>query len=114
MLPAPVGHPLVFPSSGFFLPSAATPQSPLDAPFYPRGLRMSASQGPLAGVTVLDLTEFIFGPYATQILGDLGADIIKVENPGGDRQRFNSKHAKHEDMGCTYMSFNRNKRSVTL
>ncbi len=72
------------------------------------------ANGPLHGVRIIDLTEFIFGPYATQILGDLGADVIKIENPGGDRQRFGSKHAKNEDMGCTYMSFNRNKRSVTL
>ena len=63
---------------------------------------------------VLDLTEFIFGPYATQTLGDLGADVIKIENPGGDRQRHGSKHAKHEDMGATFMTLNRNKRSVTL
>ncbi len=70
--------------------------------------------GPLAGVRVLDLTEFIFGPYATQVLGDLGADVIKVENPGGDRQRHGSKHAKHDDMGATFLTLNRNKRSVTL
>lgn len=70
--------------------------------------------GPLHGVTVLDLTEFIFGPYATQTLGDLGADIIKIENPGGDRQRHGSKHAKTATMGATYMALNRNKRSVTL
>jgi len=70
--------------------------------------------GPLHGVRVLDLTEFIFGPYATQILGDLGADVIKVENPGGDRQRHGSKHAKNDDMGATFMSMNRNKRSLTL
>lgn len=72
------------------------------------------ANGPLHGVRVIDLTEFIFGPYATQILGDLGADIIKVENPGGDRQRHGSKFAKNEDMGATFMSMNRNKRSLTL
>jgi len=75
---------------------------------------MSAKKGPLDGVRVLDLTEFIFGPYATQTLGDLGADVIKIENPGGDRQRHGSKHAKHDDMGATFMTMNRNKRSVTL
>jgi crotonobetainyl-CoA:carnitine CoA-transferase CaiB-like acyl-CoA transferase len=75
---------------------------------------MSAKKGPLDGVRVLDLTEFIFGPYATQTLGDLGADVIKIENPGGDRQRHGSKFARHEDMGATFMTMNRNKRSVTL
>ncbi len=73
-----------------------------------------ANTGPLAGVTVLDLTEFIFGPYATQTLGDLGADVIKVENPGGDRQRTSAKYAHNEDMGATYLAMNRNKRSVTI
>ena len=72
------------------------------------------ANGPLHGVRVLDLTEFIFGPYATQILGDLGADVVKVENPGGDRQRHGSKFAKNEDMGATFMTLNRNKRSLTL
>ncbi|HEY8949552.1 MAG TPA: CoA transferase [Rhizomicrobium sp.] len=72
------------------------------------------ANGPLHGVRVLDLTEFIFGPYATQVMGDLGADVIKVENPGGDRQRHGSKFAKNEDMGATFMSMNRNKRSLTL
>ena len=72
------------------------------------------AKGPLDGVRVLDLTEFIFGPYATQVLGDLGADVVKIENPGGDRQRHGSKHAKNDDMGSTFMSLNRNKRSVTL
>jgi crotonobetainyl-CoA:carnitine CoA-transferase CaiB-like acyl-CoA transferase len=75
---------------------------------------MKAPSGPLDGVTVLDLTEFIFGPYATQTMGDLGADVIKVENPGGDRQRTGSRFAKHEDMGATFMAMNRNKRSVIL
>ena len=75
---------------------------------------MSAKKGPLDGVRVLDLTEFIFGPYATQTLGDLGADVIKIENPGGDRQRHGSKHAKSEDMSALFMTMNRNKRSVVL
>jgi crotonobetainyl-CoA:carnitine CoA-transferase CaiB-like acyl-CoA transferase len=75
---------------------------------------MTTNRGPLQGVTIIDLTEFIFGPYATQTLGDLGADVIKVENPGGDRQRYSAKSAVHEDMGATYMALNRNKRSITL
>ncbi len=74
----------------------------------------AAAKGPLDGVRVLDLCEFIFGPYATQVLGDLGADVIKVENPGGDRQRGGTKFARHDDMGSLFMSLNRNKRSVTL
>ncbi len=72
------------------------------------------AKGPLGGVRVLDLTEFIFGPYATQTLGDLGADVIKIENPGGDRQRHGSKHAKSENMSALFMTMNRNKRSVVL
>ena len=75
---------------------------------------MSDKKGPLDGVRVLDLTEFIFGPYATQTLGDLGADVIKIENPGGDRQRHGSKHAKSDDMSALFMTMNRNKRSVVL
>jgi len=71
-------------------------------------------KGPLHGVTVIDLTEFIFGPYATQTLGDLGADVIKIENPEGDRQRRGTKHVNNESMGAGFMSLNRNKRSVTL
>src|ERR1700744_4134187 len=70
--------------------------------------------GPLHGVTIIDLTSFIFGPYATQTLGDLGAEIIKVEAPGGDKQRFGLKQARSKDMGSTFMMLNRNKRSVTL
>ena len=75
---------------------------------------MSDKKGPLDGVRVLDLTEFIFGPYATQTLGDFGADVIKIENPGGDRQRHGSKYTKSEDMSALFMTMNRNKRSVVL
>jgi crotonobetainyl-CoA:carnitine CoA-transferase CaiB-like acyl-CoA transferase len=73
--------------------------------------------GPLAGVRVIDLTQFVLGPYATQTLGDLGADVIKVEDPDGDRQRRGAgggKAPNSDRMGALYVALNRNKRSVTL
>ncbi|MEI9994078.1 MAG: CoA transferase [Rhizomicrobium sp.] len=71
-------------------------------------------KGPLHGVTVIDLTSFIFGPYATQTLGDLGAEVIKIEAPGGDKQRLGLKQNKSKDMSSTFMMLGRNKKSVTL
>jgi crotonobetainyl-CoA:carnitine CoA-transferase CaiB-like acyl-CoA transferase len=75
---------------------------------------MTANAGPLAGVRVIDLTQFVLGPYATQTLGDLGADVIKIEDPGGDRQRRGGKAPNSDNMGPVYVALNRNKRSVVL
>ena len=72
------------------------------------------SAGPLDGVRVIDLTQYVLGPYATQTLGDLGADVIKIEEPAGDRQRRAGKAPNDRSMGPTYVAFNRNKRSVRL
>ncbi|MBB1595466.1 CaiB/BaiF CoA-transferase family protein [Achromobacter sp. UMC46] len=69
--------------------------------------------GPLAGVRVIDMTSVGMGPYATQILGDMGADVIKVEAPEGDVFRA-SAPAASPGMGAAYLNLNRNKRSITL
>lgn len=74
-----------------------------------------ASTGPLAGIRVLDLTQFVLGPFATQNLGDLGAEIIKIEEPGGDRQRKGTgKTAPDNEMGPLFIEINRNKKSVVI
>ena len=72
------------------------------------------AKGPLNGVRIIDLTQFVLGPYATQTLGDLGADVIKVEEPGGDRQRKDGKPPNLKEMGPSFIALNRNKRSVAL
>lgn len=76
--------------------------------------KAAPAQGPLHGVRVIDLTQFVLGPYATQTLGDLGADVIKVEEPSGDRQRNQGKAPKSQVMGPLFVALNRNKRSVAI
>jgi crotonobetainyl-CoA:carnitine CoA-transferase CaiB-like acyl-CoA transferase len=73
--------------------------------------------GPLTDVTILDLTQHIVGPYGTKLFADFGADVIKVEKPGGDPARqlgpFKDQQPSLDASG-TFFYFNTNKRSVVL
>ncbi len=73
----------------------------------------TANQGPLSGIRVLDLTAVVLGPLATQILGDFGADIVKIESPSGDLMRLNGV-MRNRGMGHIFLTINRNKRSLVL
>ena len=75
---------------------------------------MSASTAPLDGVKVVEMTSVVLGPYACQILGDLGADVIKIEPPAGDTNRNLGPYRTHSDMASLFINCNRNKRSVVL
>ena len=68
---------------------------------------------PLSGLKVVDLTNIIMGPYTTQLLGDLGADVIKAEDINGDMTR-NIGVQKSSNMSSMYLGVNRNKRSIVL
>src|SRR5258705_12234321 len=69
--------------------------------------------GPLQGIKVIDMTTVLMGPYATQTLGDYGADIIKVEALDGDVTRLIGP-TRHPGMGPVFLNTNRNKRSIAL
>ena len=73
----------------------------------------SVARGPLSGIRILDLTSVVLGPLATQILGDYGADIIKLESTEGDLMRSNGV-SLHPGMGSIFLAINRNKRSLAV
>ncbi|MGH6815303.1 MAG: CaiB/BaiF CoA transferase family protein [Hyphomicrobiaceae bacterium] len=82
---------------------------------------MTDATGPLHGVKVLDLSRILAGPFCTQILGDLGADVIKIERPGkGDDTRgfappfLKDEHGKETSESAYFLAANRNKKSVTI
>ncbi len=75
---------------------------------------MTAPDGPLAGLLVADFSRVLAGPYATMLLADLGADVIKVESPAGDDTRRWTPPVTSDGVSTYYLAINRNKRSVAL
>jgi crotonobetainyl-CoA:carnitine CoA-transferase CaiB-like acyl-CoA transferase len=73
----------------------------------------AAPTGPLSGLRVIDLTINVLGPVATQSLGDLGAEVLKIEAPQGDPMRETGT-GRHPRMSAFYLNMNRNKKSVVL
>lgn len=71
------------------------------------------SSGPLSGLLVADFSRVLAGPYATMLLADLGAEVVKVESPGGDDTR-SWRPPVRDDVSTYYLGVNRNKRSVAL
>ena len=74
---------------------------------------MTKQSLPLEGVKILDLTSVVMGPFATQVLGDFGAEIIKIEEPNGDITRVIGP-SRNAGMASLYMGSNRNKKSLVL
>lgn len=74
----------------------------------------SAMQHMLRGVRVIDLTQNVAGPYCTQILGDLGAEVIKVERPGSGDDTRAWRPPAWSEQASTFLALNRNKKSVCI
>ncbi|MFM7708999.1 MAG: CoA transferase, partial [Gammaproteobacteria bacterium] len=69
--------------------------------------------GPLQGVKVIEMTSVVLGPWACQMLADMGADVVKIEQPRGDSNRALGA-SENPGMGALYLTCNRNKRSIVL
>src|SRR5687767_13703987 len=70
--------------------------------------------GPLDGIRVIDQTQALAGPYCSMMLGDLGADVIKIERPGIGDQSRQWAPPFIGDQSCYYLAVNRNKRGIAL
>ena len=75
--------------------------------------RESPAGGPLQGLLVADFSRVLAGPYASMLLADMGAEVVKVESPGGDDTRT-WRPPVHEGVSTYFLGVNRNKRSVAL
>lgn len=72
------------------------------------------SGGPLSGIRIVDMTSVVVGPMVTQVLADYGADVVKIEPPGGDLVRGLAGRGRTEAMSSKFLHLNRNKRSIAL
>ena len=79
-----------------------------------RWRRTHENDAPLSGLKVIDQTQALAGPYCSMILGDLGADVIKIERPGVGDQSRQWAPPYIGDQGCYYLAVNRNKRGIAL
>jgi crotonobetainyl-CoA:carnitine CoA-transferase CaiB-like acyl-CoA transferase len=95
-------------------PPSARSATPGPPAVPPDGSGPAARPGPLAGLVVADFSRVLAGPYCTMLLGDLGAEVIKVESPGGDDTRRWVPPVTKDGVSTYFLAINRNKRSVAL